>query len=214
MACFAAPTVPNSVWLACNRTNMALDRATLQPMKTKVFSLLQTGSLLAVLMLSLSAHAQWGWTDNSGRRIFSDQAPASDIPDKNIFKRPAVAKSAANAAPAKAADPAAAASAPAIGASAAVAAASAPKLTGKDAELEKKKKDAEAAEAAKKKADADKLASQRAENCEQAKRAKATFNSGIRIAATNAKGEREIMSDTDRAAEIKRIEAVIAADCK
>jgi hypothetical protein len=184
-------------------------------MKLKVTSLLKIACLFAALGLGLAstAHAQWGWTDKDGRRIFSDQGPGSEVPDKSIFKRPGGAKAQA-AAVAKAGEPEAAASAPAGAASAAKASASAPKPTGKDSELEKKKKEAETAEAAKKKTEADKFASQQAENCERAKKAKTTYGSGIRIATTNAKGEREIMSDTDRAAESKRIDAVIAADCK
>jgi hypothetical protein len=87
-------------------------------------------------------------------------------------------------------------------------------LTGKDAELEKKKKEAEDAVAAKKKAEEAKFAAQQADNCERAKKAKASYASGVRIATTNAKGEREIMSDTDRAAESKRLDGVMAADCK
>jgi Domain of unknown function (DUF4124) len=183
-------------------------------MKTKVISLSKIASLLIVLSLGfgLTAHAQWGWTDKDGRRIFSDQAPSSEVPDKNVFKRPGGAR--AQAAVAKAAEPEAAASAPAGGASAAKVAASAPKLSGKDAELEKKKKEAEAAEAAKKKAADEKFAADRAENCERAKKSKASYASGVRIATTNAKGEREIMSDTDRAAESKRLEGLIATECK
>ncbi len=184
-------------------------------MKIKATTLLKTAFLLAALGMGLAspAHAQWGWTDKDGRRIFSDQGPSSEVPDKNIFKRPVGAKTPATPV-AKAGEPEATASAPAGAASAAKANASAPKPTGKDAELDKKKKEAEAAEAAKKKAAADKFAAEQAENCDRAKKAKTTFSSGIRIATTNAKGEREIMSDTDRVAESKRIEGVIASECK
>jgi type IV secretory pathway VirB10-like protein len=182
-------------------------------MKTKAFirlrSWLHISSFAAVLLLSFSAHAQWGWTDKDGRRIFSDQSPGTEVPEGKIFKRPANAKK-----PAAVVNPSDTASAPAPGTSAPKAAASAPKLTGKDAELEKKKKDADAAEAASKKSAADKQAAEKTENCARAKQAKATMGSGIRIANTNAKGEREIMSDTDRAAEVKRLDGVIAVDCK
>jgi hypothetical protein len=184
-------------------------------MKIKVAFLLKIACLFTALGLGLgsTAHAQWGWTDKDGRRIFSDQGPSSEVPDKSIFKRPAGAKASATTV-AKAVEPEAAASAPAGSASAPKANASAPKPSGKDSELEKKKKEAEAAEAAKKKAAADKFAADQAENCDRAKKAKTTFSSGIRIATTNAKGEREIMSDADRAAESKRIDGVIAAECK
>jgi hypothetical protein len=36
----------------------------------------------------------------------------------------------------------------------------------------------------------------------------------LRISQTNAKGEREILDDAQRAAEVKRIEKIIASDCK
>ncbi len=184
-------------------------------MKPKVTFILKMACLCAALGMGLAttAYAQWGWTDKDGRRIFSDQGPSSEVPDKSIFKRPGGAKAQAGAV-AKATESEAGAPLPAGTASATKASASAAKPTGKDTELEKKKKEAEAAEAAKKKAEADKFASQQAENCERAKKAKATYSSGIRIATTNAKGEREIMSDTDRAAESKRIDGIVASDCK
>jgi Domain of unknown function (DUF4124) len=183
-------------------------------MKIQVISLLKVASLLLALGLGFAtaAHAQWGWTDKDGRRIFSDQGPSSEVPDKNIFKRPNSTR--AQASPVKTAEPETVALAATGAASAPKASASAPKLTGKDAELEKKKKEAEDAVAAKKKAEEAKFAAQQADNCERAKKAKASYASGVRIATTNAKGEREIMSDTDRAAESKRLDGVIAADCK
>lgn len=189
-------------------------------MKTKAMSLFKTVFLWAALSLGMAtlAHAQWGWTDKDGRRIFSDLAPTSDVPDKSIFKRPSVVRTPATVA--KTAESETTTPAP-TGAGATAGAAPAakpgalmPKLTGKDAELEKKKKEAEDAVAAKKKAEETKFAAQQADNCERAKRAKASFASGVRIATTNAKGEREIMSDTDRAAESKRLDGVMAADCK
>ncbi len=85
---------------------------------------------------------------------------------------------------------------------------------GKDKELEAKKKAAEEAEIAKKKAEADKQAAARADNCERAKRAKMSLDSGIRTTITNSKGEREFMDDAARMVETKRIEGIIAADCK
>jgi Domain of unknown function (DUF4124) len=184
-------------------------------MQTKVIALLKTASLVLALGLSVVtiAHAQWGWTDKSGRRIFSDQGPTSDVPEKNIFKRPAGSKAPAIA---NAPEPQAAAGATTADgtATAAKSGASAPKLTGKDAELEKKKKELEATEAAKKKAEADKIAAQKADNCDRIKKSKANLTSGTRIATTNAKGEREIMGDAERAAEIKRLDDLAATECK
>jgi hypothetical protein len=150
--------------------------------------------------------AQWQWVDKDGRKVFSDQPPPADVPAKNILKQPSgtKGKSMAYVDP----TPAAAASAPAK------VAASAPKLSGKDKELEDKKKQAEAAAADKKKAQDEEVAKLRAENCTRAKRSKAEYDSGARIAQLNAKGEREFLDDAQRAAESKRLDVVIAADCK
>jgi hypothetical protein len=169
----------------------------------KSLSMTLIGLALAVPTVCL---AQWQWIDKDGRKVFSDQSPPADIPAKNILKQP---KGAALPAP----EPvAAAASAPASAPQAAV---PVPKVaTGKDKQLEDKKKQAEAADAEKKKAQEEELAKVKAENCARAKSAKASFDSGIRIARTNEKGEREFLDDAQRAAETKRMERVIASDCK
>lgn len=144
--------------------------------------------------------AQWQWIDNSGRKVFSDQAPPPDVPANKVLRRPGNR-------PAEP-EPVAAAATPQASA------ASMPRVSGKDKELEEKKKQAAAAEAQKKKAQEEELAKARADNCERAKRAKATLDSGIRIASVNDKGEREILDDNARAAELKRAEATMARDCK
>ncbi len=162
-----------------------------------------------VVALPLSASAQWQWLDKNGKKVFSDQAPPPDIPEKNILRRVGpqpVARSTANpnvdAAPAEGA------------ADAAPKAATAPKPTGVDKELEEKTKKAEADEKARQAAEAAKVAKAKADNCALARQGKATVDSGIRIAKVNAKGEREIMDDSARAAEQKRIQSVIDSDCK
>lgn len=165
--------------------------------------------LAASMALScFTAFAQWQWIDKDGRKVFSDRAPPSDILDKNILKRPQGRgnPNPASATPAEA-EPAAVAGAPALPSSAT-------KGVGVDKDLEAKKKQADAAEAAKRKAEEERLAKTRQENCTRAKQAKMSFDSGIRIAQTNASGEREILDDAARAAELKRIQGVIASECK
>ncbi|MES2946851.1 MAG: DUF4124 domain-containing protein [Pseudomonadota bacterium] len=162
---------------------------------------------------ALTAIAQWQWIDKDGRKVFSDRSPPAEIQDKDILKRPSgslrqpVAAQAALVAAAAAAKPASAASAP-------VAKASAPKLSGKDAELEAKKKKAEEEEEAKKKAEDDKLAKARAENCERAKTSMLTLKSGVRMSSMNAKGEQEVYDDAKRASETKRVQEIIDSSCK
>lgn len=161
--------------------------------------------LAGLLLASLSAVAQYQWIDKDGRRVFSDRAPPADIPVKNILSQPrGGAALAAAPAAAEAAMPAASATATAGKAPA----------RGVDKALDDKKKQAEAADAAKQKADEARQAAARADNCKRAQGAKATLDSGMRMARVNAKGEREVLDDAQRAAELKRVNEIIAASCK
>jgi hypothetical protein len=153
---------------------------------------------MAAALACSAAAAQWQWVDGSGRKVFSDTPPPPSIPDKDILKR----------AGAVSATPAAANPTPKS-----EAAPPAPQISGRDEQLEAKKKEAEAQEQALKKAQADSVAKARQENCERAKRSKATLDSGVRMATTNAKGEREIMSDAARAAETQRLTEIIRSSC-
>jgi len=157
--------------------------------------------LAAACALPAVALAQWQWVDKDGRKVFSDQPPPPDVPAANILKQPGV-RGTSGAAAAPAAAPVAAAQ-PAV-----------PKLSGKDKALEDKKKQAEAAEAEKKKAQEEEMHAQRQDNCNRARQAKAQYDSGVRIARMNSKGEREFVDDAQRASETKRLEGVIARDCK
>jgi hypothetical protein len=170
-------------------------------MKTFAYLLLSVA-----ITLPFSVSAQWQWLDKDGRKVFSDRPPPDDVPAKNILTQPRAAAKVAVAAVA----PASAASAPATPASAA---ASAPKASGKDKELEEKKKLADAAEAAKKKEEAAKIAKDRAENCQRAKQALTVYKSGERVRQPNAKGEMEFLTDEARAAETKRTQEVVNSNC-
>ena len=162
---------------------------------------------LAGASFALSALAQWQWIDKDGRKIYSDRSPPAEIQDKDILKRPG-GKTAALSAPVSDAG-----SAPGVAAPSAVKA-SAPKISGKDALLEAKKKQAEDEEAVKKKAEDEKVTTAKTENCSQAKRYLTTLDSGVRIADTNAKGEREVMNDSKRADEKKRAQGLADSNCK
>ena len=159
-----------------------------------------------------TASAQWHWVEKDGRKIFSDRAPPAEIAEKDILKRPPGAARPA-AAPALV-TPGTEAVATAKPAAAPASKASAPKLSGKDAELEAKKKKAEDEESSKKKAEEEKVAKAKAENCERAKTGLATLQSGVRMSSVNAKGEREVFDDAKRAQESKRAQEVIDASCK
>lgn len=161
--------------------------------------------------MPLGAVAQWQWIDKDGMKVFSDQAPPPEIPEKNILKRsgaPAPRLSVAPTAPAPAPQ-----AAPAGTPGLQIEANQVKPPSGVDKALEEKTRQAEAAEKAKKAAEAQTIAKAKAENCTRARQGKATFDSGIRVARLNAQGEREIMDDKARAAEQQRLTSVIASDC-
>jgi hypothetical protein len=151
-------------------------------------------------LLAVPAQAQWKWRDKNGQTQYSDLPPPAGIAESDILQRPNAAQRAAPAAAVAASG--AASGAPAL----------APK--GSDPELEAKRRKAEQEVAAKKKAEDEKLAIAKADNCLRAKAQIRTLDSGIRIARTNDKGEREFMDDAARAAEAKRTQDIIASDCK
>lgn len=163
----------------------------------------------ALALFCISAFAQWQWLDRDGRKVFSDRAPPPEIPEKSILKRPGKMPP-PPATPANS-DAAPVAATPATAASGPVPVAKKSEL---DLKLEEKKKQAEQAEAAKRKAEEARVAQIQAENCARAKQAKATLDSGVRMSTTNAKGEREVMDDAARAAETKRLQGIIASECK
>lgn len=166
--------------------------------------------IAAACFMSVAASAQWQWVDKDGRKVFSDRAPSADVPEKNIVKRPGarVSSEASNSNDLQSNQTGSIAVAPT-----APAAANVPQLTGVDKDLAEKKKQAEQAEIAKKKAEDRKRLQARQENCSRARQSKATYDSGMRVARTNQKGEREILDDAARAVESKRIQSIIDSDC-
>ncbi len=168
--------------------------------------------LMVATCLALPAHAQWKWKDARGQVHVSDTPPPREVLDKDILQRPA--------APVKRA-PAAAASGPPTSAAGPATTASAPSdaATGKarpttDPELEARKAKAEAEQKYKAKADEERLAAQRAENCQRARQQVAALQSGQRIARVNAGGERVILDDQARASEMSAAQRVVSSDCR
>ncbi len=149
-----------------------------------------------LLIAAGGAHAQsvWKWRDASGQVHISDTAPPAGTPAASILQRPL-----GGVAPAPAATPAASSA------------------SGAESDLDRKKKAAE--KAATDKAAADKAALEKknaaihADNCQRAQAEMAGLRNGNRIATTNAKGEAEVLGDAGRAAEEKRVQDVIAANC-
>ena len=150
-------------------------------------------------LASSAASAQWQWVDKDGRKVFSDRAPPADVPEKNIRQRPAAKEAPVNSAVSTASQPSVAASAP--------------WLTGVDKELLDKKKKAEEADAAKRKAEKERIQIAKVENCARAKQIKVNLSTNTRLFQMNEKGERVLVDDATRAAELKRAQGFIDADC-
>jgi len=170
---------------------------------TPFSSLGRTGLLALALALAAgaaSAQSIWKWRDKEGRVQVSDRPPPMDVPEKDILQRPhgarAPAPAASEVAPAAAASPA----------------------SGVDPALEARKKKALADQAAAEKAqkDAEKAKRDQAklENCQRARNQLAALESGQRIGRMNDKGEREILDDSGRAAEIARTRQIADANCQ
>jgi hypothetical protein len=151
----------------------------------------------ACALLSAPAEAQWKWRDSRGQIHISDTPPPRDIPDKDVLQR-------AEAAVRKPAAPP-----PAAVASAAVTA-----KPPADPELEERKRKADQEQAARQKADDKKLKAERDENCRRAREQLATMESGMRIVRVRPDGEREYLSDAQRASEAQRARDAMASDCR
>ena len=161
------------------------------------------GLAVALLLACSSALAQWKWRDERGRITISDTPPPREIPEKDILQRP---QTLTRRLEARAQPPGASASAPA---SATTPAASQPS----EREIAAKRR-AEAEQQARAKEEEARQAAQRAETCRQARAQLAALESGDRLARYNEKGEREVLDDAGRAAEIRRTKDFIAAECR
>lgn len=167
--------------------------------------MLLTALLCAVC--SLPAVAQWKWKDANGSVQYSDTPPPPSVKDADILQRPSAARRAS--VPATGAVPSATS-----GTSTATSTPASPAAPKVDKELEERKKKQEELEAAKKKEIEQKNAAARKENCTQARNYMKSLEDGMRISRTTSSGEKEILDDEGRAAEVKRTQSIIKSDCK
>jgi hypothetical protein len=178
--------------------------------------------LLACAVALPAAAAQWKWRDAQGRLHISDMPPPASVPESSILQRPAQRKAGDGAAAASgkpgletpASEPAPASAGTESAAPPSTAASSATPLARGERELAERRKAEAEARAAREMAEAQLQKAQRADNCRRATQALATLESGQRIARVNDKGEREILSDSQRASETARAREVMASDCR
>ena len=160
--------------------------------------------LLAAVVLTLSSSllcpgtlaAQWKWIDAQGGVHYSDQAPPTTVPARNILQRPAQV-----AAPPQAQAPAQTEPQAQAG-----------------GDLEKKiaeKKSAEqAAQEQAKLRQQQEQALLNQQNCVQAQRQLQILDSGQRMVQIDAQGQRVVMDDAQRAQQRTQAEALIAQYCR
>lgn len=162
--------------------------------------------IVALLAAAGAAYAadtsQWRWRDASGQIHASDLPPPASVPDKMILERPTDPRKLLRLAPAPAA------SAPSATTSAARAGG------GGDPELDARRRRAADEQAAQQRQLEAQNAATRTENCTRARNQLQALNDGLRMARTNAQGEREVLDDKGRAEEMQRARSIIASDCR
>lgn len=163
---------------------------------------------LAALAFAFPAAAtQWKWREG-GRVIYSDRPPPTSIPEREILQRPT--GMARGAVPPSPTGPSLVSASPS---SATPAASGAHTDTDLEARARKEAARKAQAQSAQQKAEEARIAAARADNCLRARSQLKMLDDGVRIARTNAAGEREILDDKARAGEQTRMRSIIASDC-
>jgi len=162
---------------------------------------------LAILLLAASslAMAQYIWVDEKGVKQLSDRPPPGNTPEKRILKSPGKPLFNPNA-PAEPETP------PADAAAAEQAAAKRPPTVAeRNADFNKRKTEAAAAE--KKAADETQRNADIAANCDAARKNQLALDQGIRMSTYDKNGERTVMGDAEREEMRKKSQKVLSG-CK
>ncbi|WP_151446598.1 DUF4124 domain-containing protein [Lacisediminimonas profundi] len=161
---------------------------------------------IALLGAAACCGVAWGqyvWMDEKGVKQYSDRPPPPSVPANRILKP---ARNGPAAAAVQPAEPAAGTAASAGGASPAASAAPAgnkpaPSLSDRNADFNKRR--AEQAAKDKKAGEQERLAQEKAKNCERAASYKRNLESGARVARVDRNGERSFLTDEQRAQELR-----------
>ncbi len=157
----------------------------------------------ALMAFASLAQAQYMWIDAKGIKQFSDKAPPSSVPLKNILKAPRGVETAVlvpTDAPA-----------PAVPAAAAATPKAAPSVADRNADYNKRQKEKNALEE-KEKIERESKAVQ-TERCEGLRTNKRALQSGERIGTQDKNGERSYMTEQQRAVEAGKVDKALAS-CK
>lgn len=165
---------------------------------------------LAVLLAAATVTAQvYKWVDKDGKVQYTDTPPPTDVKGtpKKVDTRPASAPAAIPAAPTKSAPDNDAGKDTAKGALA-------KPLTLEERSKESDKRRAERIEAEKKAAEQAKLDKANQERCKEATHYLRDLETGRPISTTDDAGERKILDDAARSAELARARSAMSQSCK
>lgn len=159
---------------------------------------------IAALLIASSCQAQYVWLDEKGNKQFSDLPPPANISKEKILKAPAksMATMSSTMTPSEATTNAGAANEQL----------KKPVTTASKNEDYNKRK-AEQEEKDKKYLAEQQASAEKTKNCERARSYQKTIESGQRISATDANGEKNILNDAQRAQELKETQRILN-DCK
>lgn len=144
------------------------------------------------------AQAQFVWITPNGTRQYSDQPPPPGTPAAKILKAPGR-------------PPAPLAPLPEAAATATAAAPKAPTLAEREADYRKRARLREEAELKAQK-ETERVAAQRL-HCEDLRKTKRAYDSGIRIAEVGADGQQRFLGDAERTRRTARLDKALA-DCR
>jgi type IV secretory pathway VirB10-like protein len=162
---------------------------------------------LVAVGLAAPAVAQWAWKDDNGRTVYSDRPPPPSIKADRIVRQPSNAQQVLPSSGTPAAD------APARATDTRPAAPAAAPRSVAEQEMEFRKRQQERADAERKAQEEQAKAAAKAADCERARGYLRSIEEGQRIARTDAAGNRELLDDSQRAAEAERARRSIAAAC-
>lgn len=182
---------------------------------------MKTLELLLAATLSVcscSVFAQWQWIDASGQKVYSDRPPPAHIAPPQILKRPGSSAPAAPSVRYPSAEGATAApvATPAVvsePASETSTVQAAPETSAPDQDKAREAAQRKAEEDERKKHEARQTEVRRS-NCQRARAMQASLQSGALHAYVNEKGERGLMTDAQRQAELQRAQAAIKDNCR
>ena len=165
---------------------------------------IKTVSLTVLLAFALPASAQWAWKDLNGRLVYSDQAPPASVKPAQIVRQP-------GGAPASAPAPVAAVPSQAGDAKADPSRGGPKTLAEQEAEFRKRQKERADAEA--KSQRDEQLLAMKAAECERQRGYLRSLEDGNRIFQTTTSGEREVIDDARREAELRRVRESLIKNC-